>query len=63
MMLHRLFIDFCMQRKMAEVPKVLYVLHFWHFFDFWLLCSWDDLLIDFSSIFDRFEGRKSSKNR
>ena len=46
------FIEFCTQRNIAEVPKVAYVLHFWHFFDFWLLCCWDDLLIDFWSIFD-----------
>ena len=62
-MLHRFFIDFCMQRNMAAVPKVPYVLHFWHFFDFLLLCCLDDLLIDFWLIFDRFWGRKSTKNR
>ena len=33
------------------------------FFNFWLLCCWDDLLIDFWLIFDRFGGRKSTKNR
>ena len=49
-----IFIDFCTQRNMAEVPKVAYVLHFWHFFDFWLLCCWDDLLIDFWSNFVDF---------
>ena len=34
-----------------------------HFFDFWLLCCWDDFRIDFWLIFGRFGGRKSSKNR
>ena len=58
-----IFIDFCTQRNMAEVPKVAYVLHFWHFFDFWLLCCWDDLLIDFWSIFVRFSTPKSIKNQ
>ena len=42
-----IFIEFCIQHNMAEVPKVVYVLHFWDYFDFWLLCCWDDLLIDF----------------
>ena len=33
------------------------------FFNFWLLCCWDGLLIDFWLIFGRFWGRKSTKNR
>ena len=33
------------------------------FFNFWLLCCWDDLLIDFWLIFDWFWGRKSIKNQ
>ena len=55
------FIKFSIQRNMAEVPKVQYVCHFWHFFDF-LLCCLNDWLIDFWLIFDRFGARKSSKN-
>ena len=31
------------------------------FFNFWLLCCWDDVLIDFCLIFDGFRGRNPSK--
>ena len=58
-----IFIEICTQRNMSEGPKVPYVLHFWHFFDFCLLCCWDALLIDFWLVFfGWFWCRKSINN-
>ena len=56
-----MFIDFLPQLDMAEVANYIEKNNcFLLFFNFWLLCCWDDLLIDFWSIFDWFGGRKST---
>ena len=58
------FIDFLLQHDMAEVAKNIEKNQwFLTFFTFLLLGCWNDFMIDFLLIWERFWGRKSTNNR